>query len=233
MNKRRCPRIFFTGLVVTSEQKRAIKRLGGVLVQEEKVFEELLNGRLTHLVTDKVKRTLKFLCALGKVEHIVTVEWISDSQRECYFLPEDNYMPSDEETMQKFGITLSEIMRRRKLLSSQNQQVFSGKKFFVTPSVKPSHTDMKYIIECNGGTILNSLNNVKASLATTESLKDIIIVTCKKDSEYCKSKLMPLFVKKLGGEEKDYFKYFYIDELVLTSTMRQELNCSEHHFQFS
>ena len=48
------PHILFTGISPTEENIKAIERLGGVLVEEPEA--ELLASRLTHLITDKIRR---------------------------------------------------------------------------------------------------------------------------------------------------------------------------------
>ena len=40
----------------------------------------------THLVTDRIRRTVKFLCALSAGKHIVDVRWILASKKEGLFV---------------------------------------------------------------------------------------------------------------------------------------------------
>ena len=40
----------------------------------------------THLVTDKVHRTTKFLCALSAGKYIVDLKWIEASEKAKYFV---------------------------------------------------------------------------------------------------------------------------------------------------
>lgn len=61
------PQVLFTG-VVDAAGEQAVVALGGTLA--DSVFE------CTHLVTDRVRRTLKFLCALARGVPIVTPAWL-------------------------------------------------------------------------------------------------------------------------------------------------------------
>lgn len=38
-------------------------------------------SKCTHLIADEAKRTIKFLCALSKGVHIVTSQWLLQSQK--------------------------------------------------------------------------------------------------------------------------------------------------------
>ncbi|XP_070792774.1 mediator of DNA damage checkpoint protein 1 isoform X2 [Pituophis catenifer annectens] len=61
------PKVLFTG-VIDEEGERVVAELGGTLA--ESVFD------CTHLVTDRVRRTVKFLCALARGIPIVTLDWL-------------------------------------------------------------------------------------------------------------------------------------------------------------
>lgn len=60
--------VLFTG-VVDEDGEKVVVRLGGGLAKGV--------GDMTHLVTDKVRRTVKFLCAVARGVPIVTPDWLS------------------------------------------------------------------------------------------------------------------------------------------------------------
>lgn len=59
--------MLFTGLT-DEDGERAVSRLGGSLARGV--------NDMTHLVTDKARRTVKFLCAVARGVPIVTPEWL-------------------------------------------------------------------------------------------------------------------------------------------------------------
>ncbi|NXO31506.1 MDC1 protein, partial [Cisticola juncidis] len=61
-------RVLFTGLVASPALLVALRTLGGT--------EATSATDCTHLVTDGIRRTLKFLCALGRGIPIVTPQWL-------------------------------------------------------------------------------------------------------------------------------------------------------------
>ncbi|KAL9642903.1 hypothetical protein ABK040_010598 [Willaertia magna] len=210
------PHILFTGIQPTFKNKIAIERLGGLLVEEEDYITELQGCRLTHLVTDKIRRTVKFLCALGNTPHIVSVDWIENSSKSKYWVQEDEYRLLDEEGEEKFGITLKEVLNRRD--EDEECLLFDTLYFFITPNVKPKPEEMKLIIECNGGLVLSTCSSLKSELKIHDN---ICIITCSQDFKYCEEQLIPIFVD--AGKKNPKNTYFFTNEFVLSSVMRQEI----------
>ncbi|NXD74437.1 MDC1 protein, partial [Eolophus roseicapillus] len=62
------PKVLFTGVVASEAMEVALRTLGGSVATS--VFD------CTHLVTDRVRRTIKFLCAVARGIPIVTPEWL-------------------------------------------------------------------------------------------------------------------------------------------------------------
>lgn len=60
--------VLFTG-VLDEDGEKVLVRLGGGLAKGV--------GDMTHLVTDKVRRTVKFLCAVARGVPIVTPDWLT------------------------------------------------------------------------------------------------------------------------------------------------------------
>lgn len=61
------PQVLFTG-VVDARGERAVLALGGSLASSV--------AEASHLVTDRVRRTVKFLCALGRGIPILSLDWL-------------------------------------------------------------------------------------------------------------------------------------------------------------
>ena len=75
----------------------------------------------TVLVTDKIRRTTKFLCMVAKGVPIVCPAWITQSKAAGAFLDPWQYILKDEENEKRFGmkleITLMQAVRKPLLAS--------------------------------------------------------------------------------------------------------------------
>ncbi|XP_042748261.1 mediator of DNA damage checkpoint protein 1-like, partial [Lagopus leucura] len=106
-----CPKVLFTGVVASPEMEAALGALGGSMAAS--VFD------CTHLVTDRVRRTVKFLCAVARGIAIVTPTWLHQSARSGRVLPPGPFLVQDSQQEQHFGFSLSQALsraRRRPLL---------------------------------------------------------------------------------------------------------------------
>ena len=75
-------RILFTGFVPSTlaEMERMARDLGAEVVLSS---QSCLNA--THMVMPRLGRTVKFLCAIPHVKHVLKPEWVSDSHKEKAF----------------------------------------------------------------------------------------------------------------------------------------------------
>ncbi|XP_059570084.1 mediator of DNA damage checkpoint protein 1-like [Alligator mississippiensis] len=134
------PRVLFTG-VVDAAGEQAVVALGGTLA--DSVFE------CTHLVTDRVRRTLKFLCALARGVPIVTPAWLDQSKRSHCFLEPSGFVVRDPEQEENFGFSLTQSLRR-----ARRGALLQGYEIHVTRHVQPEPERMKELIVCSGGLFL-------------------------------------------------------------------------------
>ena len=79
-SKSRSHRIMFTGILPSESIKKAIRNLKGSIVDAV--------SEATHLITDKVHRTGKFLCAVSTIPFVLSISWITQSEKAKYFLGE-------------------------------------------------------------------------------------------------------------------------------------------------
>ncbi|KAF6114943.1 hypothetical protein HJG60_012806 [Phyllostomus discolor] len=108
------PKVLFTG-VVDARGEQAVLALGGSLASS--VTEA------SHLVTDRICRTVKFLCALGRGIPILSLDWLHQSHKAGCFLPPDEYVVTDSEQEKNFGFSLRDSLsraRERRLLESSH-----------------------------------------------------------------------------------------------------------------
>lgn len=84
------------------------------------------------LVTDKVRRTIKFLCALAQSVPIVSVDWLAESEKAGQFVEWENYILKDPAAEAKFGFKL-----RKSLEKAKEQKLLEGYTIVLTPNVAP------------------------------------------------------------------------------------------------
>ncbi|NXP27857.1 MDC1 protein, partial [Scytalopus superciliaris] len=133
-------RVLFTGVVASPALEAALGTLGGVVASS--VHD------CTHLVTDGVRRTLKFLCALARGIPIVTPQWLLQCPHTSLGVPRVSpAVPTPPQAAP------GDIPR----VSPMSPWCSQGYEIHVTPSVQPGPEDMKDIVTCCGGTFLPSL----------------------------------------------------------------------------
>ncbi|KAM4834801.1 mediator of DNA damage checkpoint protein 1 isoform 2-T2 [Thomomys bottae] len=159
------PKVLFTG-VVDARGERAVLALGGTLAHS--VTEA------SHLVTDRIRRTVKFLCALGKGIPILSLDWLYQSRKAGHFLPPDKYLVTDPEQEENFGFSLRDALNR-----ARERRLLEGYEIHVTPGVQPPPPQMGEIINCCGGTILSNMPRLYKPQR--------VVITCPQDFPRCSS----------------------------------------------
>ncbi|XP_007449254.1 PREDICTED: mediator of DNA damage checkpoint protein 1 [Lipotes vexillifer] len=157
------PKVLFTG-VVDAHGERAVLALGGSLASSV--------AEASHLVTDRICRTVKFLCALGRGIPILSLDWLHQSHKAGCFLPPAEYVVTDPEQEKNFGFSLREALSR-----ARERRLLEGYEIHVTPGVQPPPPQMGEIISCCGGTVLPSM---------PRSYKpQRVVITCSQDFPRC------------------------------------------------
>ncbi|XP_032126650.1 mediator of DNA damage checkpoint protein 1 isoform X15 [Sapajus apella] len=157
------PKVLFTG-VVDAQGERAVLALGGSLAGSA--------AEASHLVTDRIRRTVKFLCALGRGIPILSLDWLHQSHKAGCFLPPDEYVVTDPEQEKNFGFSLQDALSR-----ARERRLLEGYEIHVTPGVQPPPPQMGEIISCCGGTVLPSM---------PRSYKpQRVVITCPQDFPRC------------------------------------------------
>ncbi|XP_070275098.1 mediator of DNA damage checkpoint protein 1 isoform X2 [Myotis yumanensis] len=157
------PKVLFTG-VVDARGEQAVLALGGSLASSV--------AEASHLVTDRICRTVKFLCALGRGIPILSLDWLYQSRKAGCFLPPDDYVVTDPEQEKNFGFSLRDSLSR-----ARERRLLEGYEIHVTPGVQPPPPQMGEIISCCGGTVLPSM---------PRSYKpQRVVITCSQDTPRC------------------------------------------------
>lgn len=171
------PRVLFTGFIRadTKQLQTMVTQLGGSVV-ENPLF-------CTHLVAAAFSRTMKFFVAINVCQHIVTRQWVEQSNQRNAFLDEKMFPLQDAAGEAEIKCSLQQSLAR-----SRAQKLFAGMTFFVTPSVKPPVAELKKIIESAGGTLAKKK---RLAAKTISSLQDdqgrptYIVITCQDDIHLC------------------------------------------------
>ncbi|XP_078422599.1 mediator of DNA damage checkpoint protein 1 [Cetorhinus maximus] len=158
------PKIMFTGLVDENGVK-VIKQLGGEVV--ESVHDS------THLVTDRIRRTVKFLCAVARGIPVVTPEWLNKCGKSSCFLASSGFLVEDSDQEQKFNFKLADSLQKAK-----EQPLLQDYRVHVTPGVLPEPSQMESIVKCSGATILPKMPRTYKGKT--------LVISCPDDLPKCK-----------------------------------------------
>ena len=134
------PKILLSGME-NSQRKQMIEiisRLDGVFTEDPAVA--------THLVMPKLTRTNNFLLCLPTIKHILKESWITESDSNGSWVSEEAHMLEDTSGEARFNFSVAKTLAR-----SNRDKLFSGKTFYLTPSVKPSLQVLSQIITSSGG----------------------------------------------------------------------------------
>lgn len=199
------PKVLFTGITPSevSRLTEIVIELGGTVVASVK--------QCTHLVTRKIIRTVKFLCAISIAHYVVTPEWIDKSQQSKSFLDARDYIVKDSHSEDMYDMELTLSLQRARACP-----LLKGISVYVTQNVEPSPSSMKEIILCAGGQVLASIPSQQQLIewknSTTEKgMPVLLVISCEKDVQLCAD-----FIKK-GFE-------IHNAELILSGVLKQQLD---------
>uniref|UniRef100_A0A131Z066 PAX-interacting protein 1 n=1 Tax=Rhipicephalus appendiculatus TaxID=34631 RepID=A0A131Z066_RHIAP len=190
------PQVLLTGLKDVEDLKKAVLQLGGALAKSPK--------ECTHLVTNRIQRTVKLLSAFGTAKFVVTPRWIKDSIANNGFVEERPYQVDDPDAEKTFGFSLDQVLQR-----TDRTPLFKGMIFFITPGVYPSPPILKEIVECSGGMVyLKKRPSLKQVTSVTQGGTKFIVISCDNDLHLCRDYMS----KNIN---------IYSAEFILTGVLRQ------------
>ena len=134
------PKVLMSGMENTQRKQltEIIERLGGSMTEEP--------GEASHLVMPRLARTNNFLLCLPRVRFVLRPEWVTGCGAQDKWISEEGYTLEDPEMEMRFNFSLAKTLAR-----ANRDKLFSGKVFYLTPSVKPSLQILSQIITASGG----------------------------------------------------------------------------------
>ncbi|CAL1534705.1 unnamed protein product, partial [Lymnaea stagnalis] len=189
------PKVMFTG-VIDEQGEKIVRELGGEIASS---IQEC-----THLVTDKIRRTVKFLSGLSKGLPIVSPQWLDNSKQAGTFLDGHKYLVSDQAMEKQYKFVLSTSISK-----AANNPVFQGLKVHVSKSVHPDPAQMQEILQCAGAKYLKTMPK-KIS-------ENTVVVSCADDEEL----FQPAIKAGIPVVEAEF---------VLTGILRQEVDLKSYPF---
>jgi hypothetical protein len=127
------------------------------------------------------RRTIKIICGISVCPFILSLDWVTASDAADILLEEKNFILQDK------NINLEQSLER-----SRSKKLFEGMKFFATPNTIPEPKQLKLIIECAGGTMLEKISDSSEDKIDDSDELDtsqLMIVTCLPDRDYCENRL--------------------------------------------
>ncbi|KAI3642011.1 hypothetical protein MP228_011566 [Amoeboaphelidium protococcarum] len=155
----------------------------------------------SHLITNRIARTEKFMCAVACCSYIVTLNWLEDSIKKKQIQDENFYALKDVESEKALNFSLTHALNQAK-----QKKVFTGLTFYPTPKVVPPFKTLKTIIENHGGTLIDPHQVAIESLDINST-----VISCQED-------------EKLWTQLRQRGFTVYYSELVLCAAITQNLD---------
>ncbi|KAH7105470.1 BRCT domain-containing protein [Auriculariales sp. MPI-PUGE-AT-0066] len=142
-----------TLVTLTKEQTSALLMLGAKLTTRPEL--------VTHLVTSRISKTLKFLACINFSPCIVTDEWVKASIEEKQLAP---YLLKDPNGEQQFNMTLEGALRRSK---QHKGTLLKGYTFFVTPNGATDLGLTRDVVRAAGGEVKDGFPTARSKTSKT------------------------------------------------------------------
>ncbi|KAL6067147.1 Mediator of DNA damage checkpoint protein 1 [Balamuthia mandrillaris] len=187
------PRVMFTG-IVDPKRAKVIADLGGKIVEDP--------HQSTHLVTDKVHRTIKFLACMGRGNAIVSFRWIDKCNKEGFFVEETPFFLKDMAGERKWNFSLPASLQ-----FARSRPLLQGLSFYASLHTRPDPESLGVIVTAAGGRMVGKPEQPYSS----SSDSNVIIISCAEDEDVWR----PLH------DQKGY--PIYTTEFILLGILQQRL----------
>ncbi|BFZ16444.1 hypothetical protein BsWGS_19482 [Bradybaena similaris] len=163
------PHVMFTGYIDKQGEKdlllfQIVQDLGGELVSSVQ--------ECSHLVTDRICRTVKFLSGLAKGLLIVSPRWLESCKQAGTFVDGHQFLVSDPAMEKQYKFSLATSIGK-----AQAGPLLSGYKVHVTTSVKPNPAQMQDILKFAGAQYMKTMPN--------KSQDKLVVISCSEDRPLC------------------------------------------------
>eukprot|EP01091_Cochliopodium_minus_P008974 TRINITY_DN2123_c0_g1_i7.p1 TRINITY_DN2123_c0_g1~~TRINITY_DN2123_c0_g1_i7.p1 ORF type:complete len:877 (-),score=365.99 TRINITY_DN2123_c0_g1_i7:155-2785(-) len=155
-------KVMFTG-ITDKKREDVIKKLGGLIVDN---FEK----GCSHLITNKIRLTNKFLCGISLTEHIVDIKWVDECKKQGKFVDEEDFVLTDNENEGKWKFSLKESIDK----SKHHKKLLSELSVYSTPNLLSANTFISEMVHAHGGTFLeNPPKSYDKSIIVLSSKEDL------------------------------------------------------------
>lgn len=162
----------------------------------------------------KPNRTIKFMNALCRAKYILTSQWLEESAKAGYFLPEHHFWINDL-SQANFKCDVQAVVK-----SATRSRLFENRVFYITPSVTPAPNYLRWLIEQSGGRWEHNRRSImKIHELNQQSPNTYIVISCPED------------LHLLGF--KHYVCYVATSEFILQSIMTQTIDFLKSELQLS
>ncbi|XP_052739023.1 PAX-interacting protein 1 [Bicyclus anynana] len=202
------PRVLFSAIPLPEQNRLAaiVRQLGGLIVTSA--------AEATHLVMEKLVRTCKLVSCLVTVKHLLTPDWILESQRANKFADEAKHGLRCEAFNKTYQCDVDEVL----LCGEQRKKLFEGITFYLTPCVKPSRSGLTEMIELCGGKVeKNRRSYVSIQEMHNQKAFSYLVITVPND--------LHLVYYLLQAEKT--LNVVCSTEVVMTAILRQKLQIEE------
>ncbi|KAF8519164.1 BRCT domain-containing protein [Gautieria morchelliformis] len=151
----------------TGAARRSLIKLGVKFIQKP-------HG-CTHLVTNGLSRTEKFLCALPHAPYVLSMDWLTACAESGRIVAEDDYTLQDPDMEHKHKFKLVEALDRARELKRHKRKLLQGHFFYVTPGVPSDFNTLKKVLQALGAECRETVpttRNVSDTRHVISSLKD-------------------------------------------------------------
>lgn len=164
----------------------------------------------------RLVRTPKFITALITVKYILSIGWLTESQKIGKFAEESKFPLCDESFNEMFKCDIPKVLSIPRM---ERAKLFDGITFYMTPGVQPSRSVLTEMIEMCGGKVdKNRKSYISIQEIHKEKPYSYLVLTAMNDLH---------LVYYLLQAEKN-LNIVCSTELVLTSIMQQKINVMEH-----
>lgn len=163
----------------------------------------------------RLTRTCKLLQCLCRVNHVVSSDWLTESASAGELLPEDKFQIHDPKFELMFKADIHQAVK-----STSREQLFEGRTFHMTPSVRPTAKEMTKLIELCGGKVEKARRSLlKIHEANTAHPNSYIILSCPPDLHLLADIM----------RSKQHSRIICTTEFVMRSVMNQRVMDMEPH----